>query len=267
MRVLPLKPKAPHRFLFLLIALLALLTAAPLAMESVAGQRWFSGAYLLVLIAGLSSMRRSTLWFVAGAFLVAPGVIQFMGDLSPGPDASGFFEELRAWSTLSLALYLALLIGFIFRDLFSFNLVTVDRLLGALSGYVLLGILFGSLFQALEIFRPGAFVGVSTFEPSHLASGGDPGDALYYFSFVTLTTLGYGDISPVSAMARMLVVWEAVLGQAFMTILVARLVGLHVSGAAQPQRSAESAQVRSGEDPGRALIALTDAARPPVAGE
>lgn len=244
MRVLPLKPEAPHHFLFLLIALLGLLTAAPLAMESVAGQRCFSGSYLLVLMAGLSSMRRSRLWFIAGAVLVVPGVVQFIGDLSSGPNARGFFDDLRAWSTLSLALYLALLIGFIFRDLFSFNSVTTDRLLGALSGYVLLGILFGSLFQVLELLSPGAFVGVRASEPGHPATGGDPGDALYYFSFVTLTTLGYGDISPVSPIARMLVVWEAVLGQAFMTILVARLVGLHVSGAAEPSEFAEGVESR-----------------------
>ena len=50
-----------------------------------------------------------------------------------------------------------------------------------------------------------------------------------YFSFVTLTSLGYGDVSPISHTAQMLSMWESIIGQSYLTIIVARLVGLHVS--------------------------------------
>ncbi len=52
---------------------------------------------------------------------------------------------------------------------------------------------------------------------------------LFYFSYTTLTTLGYGDIRPISAIARSFAISEAIIGQLYLTILVARLVGLHIS--------------------------------------
>ena len=61
--------------------------------------------------------------------------------------------------------------------------------------------------------------------------GGEHSVNPLYYSFVTLTTLGYGDISPASSMARMLAAIEAVVGQVYLTVLVARLVGLHIAQA------------------------------------
>jgi hypothetical protein len=83
------------------------------------------------------------------------------------------------------------------------------------------------LYELLEAVQPGS-----------LAIGGEPmtaetaaGGAIMYFSFVTLTTLGYGDIAPVGQFARLLAMLEAVLGQLFMVLLVARLVGVHTAQA------------------------------------
>jgi voltage-gated potassium channel Kch len=66
-----------------------------------------------------------------------------------------------------------------------------------------------------------------------------------YFSLVTLTTLGYGDIVPTAAAARMLAAVEAVVGQLYLAVLVARLVGLHI---AQARRNSESSDQFSQED-------------------
>ncbi|MEM9412748.1 MAG: potassium channel family protein [Planctomycetota bacterium] len=99
--------------------------------------------------------------------------------------------------------------------------VDVDVLLAASCAYILLGFLFSTLFVAIWHVDPSSF---------ELANAED--DAAYqliYFSFVTLTTLGYGEILPNSHATQMLAALEAILGQLFVTIVVGLLVGLFVS--------------------------------------
>lgn len=106
--------------------------------------------------------------------------------------------------------------------------VTVDRILGAVCVYLLLGITFGFYFYLLH-----AVTGTPAI--THPAPD-TPFVAQYlYFSFTTLTTLGYGDLAPVGAFAQLGASVEAVTGQIYLTILVARLVGLHISQS-EPRR-------------------------------
>lgn len=123
--------------------------------------------------------------------------------------------------------------------------VDADAIFGAICVYLFVGVTFALAYAALESLVPGSF-----------ASGGQPVSSgaatstsvteFVYFSIVTLSTLGYGDFVPVSQQARMLAAFEAVLGQVYLTVLVARLVGLHIAH----ERSADptsptSAQTRS----------------------
>lgn len=100
--------------------------------------------------------------------------------------------------------------------------VDSERLSAALSAYLLAGHFFGITYFQVEQLRPGSFAiaGVATL-PAQL----DLQTAIY-FSYVTLTTLGYGDISPLTPTTRGLAVSEAVLGQLYLAVLVARLVGM-----------------------------------------
>ena len=103
--------------------------------------------------------------------------------------------------------------------------VNIETLYGAVTVYLLIGITYTSIYILIESVYPGSFNMISKqglVYPSRLHD-------LLYYSFVTLTTLGYGDITPIRAPARILSVSEAVIGQLYLTILVARLVGLHIS--------------------------------------
>lgn len=92
-----------------------------------------------------------------------------------------------------------------------------ETVLGALASYVLVGLLFAFVFLAVDGFRDAAF----------FAQAGPHSQAEYlYFSFVTLTTLGFGDLSPATGLPQALVAIEALLGQVFLVTLVARLVTL-----------------------------------------
>ena len=112
--------------------------------------------------------------------------------------------------------------------------VSIDTISGGVCVYLLIAVVFALMFGALELLQSGSFAGAITNEiadqpPAFPVDGGI--NRLLYFSFVTITTLGYGDILPVTPAARMLCSAEAILGQIYLTIFVARLVGLHIAAA------------------------------------
>ena len=94
-----------------------------------------------------------------------------------------------------------------------------EHVYAALSAYLLAGIFFGVTYWAIEVALPGSFSGPSEFTR----------ESAVYFSFVTLATLGYGDFLPRNDMTRGLVVFEAVGGQLFLAVMVARLIGLYTN--------------------------------------
>ena len=98
--------------------------------------------------------------------------------------------------------------------------VDAEHLYAAISAYLLAGIFFALFYWVLEQIGPGAFAAAGNF--SRVSA--------IYFSFVTLATLGYGDIIPRSDVARGLAIVEGVGGQLFLAVLVARLVSLYVRG-------------------------------------
>lgn len=98
-----------------------------------------------------------------------------------------------------------------------------DRLIGAVAIYLLIGIIFARIYQLLYIVNPAAFH-IMHFE-------GFP--TLVYYSFVTLVTIGYGDIFPISLVARNLAILEGVMGQLYVVILISALVSEKVAGSAK----------------------------------
>ena len=100
---------------------------------------------------------------------------------------------------------------------------------------MLVGLAWAFLFSLLEVLQPGSFnLPELSAEPLDLAAMEVRRLSVFmYYSLVTLTTLGYGDITPVTPLARNLAAFEAVIGQLYIAILVARLVGLHIVHAGQ----------------------------------
>jgi hypothetical protein len=108
--------------------------------------------------------------------------------------------------------------------------VTADTILGGISVYLLIGIAFGILFLLLEWLAPGSFaVGGEPLPVPTVPDGGSRMAVLLYLSFVVITTLGFGDVTPTTEIARMLCAGEALFGQIYIAVFVARLIGLHVA--------------------------------------
>ena len=102
--------------------------------------------------------------------------------------------------------------------------ITIQRIQGAVAAYMLLGMMFAAAYTWIDVNVAHAFSGAPPLADGH----NDPLEPFLYFSFVTLTTVGYGDIAPLSTFARSLAMLEAVIGQLFPSILLARLVSMEI---------------------------------------
>jgi hypothetical protein len=135
----------------------------------------------------------------------------------------GWWAAGAALAGCLFAVTLTVLVGArVMRD----GAISVHHIVGAVAMYLLIGIAFGEATRAMGLVDPEAYVANSgrNFARSEL----------YYFSFVTLTTVGYGDITPVHPLARSLAILEALTGQLFPAILIARLVSQEL--ASRPAR-------------------------------
>lgn len=124
-------------------------------------------------------------------------------------------------------------------DVLAAERIVFDLVCGALCVFVLLGMCWANVYQLIERLAPGSFMidyaryGIDTAADPFASVG-----LFTYYSFVTLTTVGYGDIVPASALARWLVWLQAVAGQFYMAVFVARLIGLQSSVTAPAGESA-----------------------------
>jgi hypothetical protein len=124
---------------------------------------------------------------------------------------------VQGTALLSLLMFLAVVLGQTLRA----GPVTFHRIQGAMASYLLLGVIWAHAYALLAELRPGAFSGP--------VSAADGPRAFLYFSFVTLATVGYGDVLPVHPVARSLAMLEAVTGTLYLTTVIARLVSLAVA--------------------------------------
>jgi len=121
-----------------------------------------------------------------------------------------------------------LFVAFVVVQMLRFTLraprVNVEVLCAAIANFLMLGLIWIFAYQLVALLDPSSF----SFSSNPGAKAMD-GATAFYFSFVTLSTVGYGDITPVSSVARMLAILEAIVGMFYMTVLVARLVALYSS--------------------------------------
>jgi len=109
------------------------------------------------------------------------------------------------------------------------DVITHDQVYAGICVYLMLGFAFGSIYYLLNILSPGGFA----INSAKLEA--DPTPDMMYFSFITLATLGYGDITPVARPARILAEFEALAGTLYMAVFMARLVSQHLAGGGRKQ--------------------------------
>jgi len=200
----------------LLIALVLLFFFFPFVEEVKDGDVIISILLSVVLLSAVLAVAdRKGVFFVA-LVLAIPAIAgrwinHFRPDLVPAP----------VFLTAGLVL-----IAFVVANLLRFVLrapsVTVEVLCASISAYLMLGLLWTVAYWLVDQLTPGAFA----FD-THIERQSIRGFNAFYFSFVTLSTVGYGDITPVSKVARMLAAMEAMTGLLYVAVLIARLVSLY----------------------------------------
>ena len=205
----------------LLFVLLALMVGAPFLRSSLATELAFS---LVLLIALFAAAGKRALSVGAGVLVASTLVTKWLG--------YGMVSPTLTWISHAFSLvFEALVATVMIRTILASRRVTQETIAGAVCVYLFLALLWADAFVILELVEPGTFA----IPESHLPPGAGPAEirgltgALIYYSLVTISTLGYGDIVPLTRPAQSLAAMEAIAGQFYIAILVAWLVSLYAT--------------------------------------
>jgi voltage-gated potassium channel len=214
-----MKVDVHNNFGFLTVALALLLFGVSLADELGLrlGQMLIQAAILVVLLVGIWSIQSKAHWTLTRGALVAVIVSVTL---------AGAFVEWADMDTHWLGMllvYLVLTSWLAMKQVLFTGPIDGNKIIGAVCIFLLMGLTWTALYMIISLHHPDAFNGIQP-GPWH-----EVFPDLVYFSFATLTTLGYGDIVPVAPIVRFLAYFEAVTGQFYIAVLVASLVGIRIS--------------------------------------
>jgi hypothetical protein len=221
----------PGRFTVLLVTILLLLVTQPMFSGHDYAQNFATVAISLVLLAALYAFRSARFYFAIALVLIVPALGSRLALLFTSSPA------IEAFGAITSCLFLAVTVIALVSRLFIVKSVTLDTISAAICAYLLMGVAWAYAFAVVELQRPGSF-SAALFQraPGNLAPLLVSLHSFIYYSFVCLTTTGFGDIAPVSEGARTLSVMESIVGQLYMAILIARLVSLEVAQSMMKER-------------------------------
>ena len=221
---MPQPPRNLKRFGSLLAALLALMVILPFLPVSPYQLPIVSVLFSALLIASVYAVSQHRRVLIVGLVLATPTlVLEWITNVhDPLP--------LRIIDHATSVVFLSFVIGVLLTRILRQQDVTTDTIYGGICVYLLAGVVWAYAYDLIETVVPGSF----RFGEGPLPDGfsalaqAERSRRFFFFSFVTLTTLGYGDITPVTQQSRAIAILEAVAGPLFMAIFIARLVGLHM---------------------------------------
>jgi len=211
-----LKFSARYGFVILLIALLCNIILIPLSNQFAHAEIAIKFGTSLIVGATviLIAHQRHAIW--PAIIISIPALINaWLGDDISNP-------------AINLSLTLCYSMGvafFLFYYILTTRTVQLNTLFAAMSLYLIIALNWAYLYTLIELFQPGSFTGML---PSSEQTFSYWVSSFIYYSIVTLSTLGYGDITPVSSFAQIWTALEAIVGQFYMAIILARLVALYL---------------------------------------
>jgi hypothetical protein len=210
-----------HRFGVLLVILVVLLAGPPILLGFGLSAVWFDGLLALLMVAIIVSLCFERHQRLFSLVLGIPVLLSLGGHALPEEASVPVLVAGHVCGVLFLFGASALIV----KSLFGTATLKFDSIFGAVCGFLFLGLGWAVLYSMIESFRPGSFA----ISPK-LVTDGEVARPLphvmTYYSFITLTTVGYGDISPVSATTRTLAWMEAITGQFYVAVIVAGLVSV-----------------------------------------
>ncbi|OGE21228.1 MAG: hypothetical protein A3J42_01905 [Candidatus Dadabacteria bacterium RIFCSPHIGHO2_12_FULL_53_21] len=208
-----------RRFAYLTMSLVLLIIAYPYLEIEIIGQIVMTVITILVMVSLIVAVSDSKRNIIIALCLAVPWFVTLMINFP-------MFESERSIVVRKEIVFAVLLFLFttitIFIHLLKSREVTSEILFASVCVYLLVGLTWAALYIFIDILYPNSFIDVG----DNIAI---TAPRFLFFSYITLTTVGYGTMTPISDPARSLALLEAIIGQLYLAILVARLVGLHIS--------------------------------------
>lgn len=209
----------PRRHLWLLISLVVIFIISPFIVP------YYYGPVILDIIAAVVLLSATYAVSRRKSFLIFALSLSMFSIVTTFCLAAAPKSWLVIVSHGSLVIVIIFFVAAILSYVLGSGRVTWDKIYGAICAYLLLGYAWTFAYSVVEEIQPGSFVSIGSKMPVDLVGRVMQ---LRYFSFVTLATVGYGDMVPHTQAARTLALLEAILGQFYLVALVGRLVGLHI---------------------------------------
>ena len=210
----------------LLIALALFFIWAPFVEEIEGGELIVSGLFSLVLVAGVLAVADRKRVLVIALVLAIPAIA--------GRWVNHFRPDLIPPAVFLVAglILIAFVVGNLLRFVLRAPSVNTEVLCASISAYLMLGLMWTMAYWLVDQLTPGGAFSFNTNTGTRSMNGFTG----FYFSFITLSTVGYGDITPVSRIARWLAAMEAMTGLLYVAVLIARLVSLYSAPGSAEQR-------------------------------
>jgi voltage-gated potassium channel len=203
----------------LLVVLAVFLICAPFVEELEGGHLILSVLFSLVLLAAVVAVGKRKRSLAIALVLAVPAITaRWINQLRPDLVHPAVF-------LVCALLLLAFVIGHLLHFVLQAPIVTVEVLCASIAAYLMLGLTWTVAYWLVDQLTPGGAFSFNTTRGAHSMNGFTG----FYFSFITLSTVGYGDITPVSHAARWLAAMEAMTGLLYVAVLIARLVSLYSS--------------------------------------
>jgi hypothetical protein len=220
---LPFTQIRVSRFLFLLISILLMFVLRPFLEGYIGFGILLEMFFSFILLSGVYAVSQKKHHVIIALALASPAL--FMRWSTHLVQSPAFSLVANSFMILFFFYVVTVFLAFLFKE----DEVTADVIMAAVCGYVFIGLMWAFAFAVLENLQPGSF---------RLVEGGREDIRNFtYYSFVTQTTLGYGDITPLTAPARSLSLLEAIIGQLYLAVLIARLVGIQISQSSRQESS------------------------------
>jgi ion channel len=213
-----------HRYTILLIFIVIMMAVLPLIAGDELAIFSMKVALSVILLFGIYAGRRMRRDLIVGGVLGIPVLV--------GRWLPQYTTDIRMFLAIDIltAVFLLYITIMILNQVLTASRVTADTIAGAVCAYFLIGLAWAFVYRAMFVINPHAFVFAAGF--AHIFENNTRSEPqlmnFAYYSFATLTTTGFGDITPALGISRAISVLEAVVGQFFLAILIARLVSLEI---------------------------------------
>jgi voltage-gated potassium channel len=197
----------------LLTSLILIITIFPYFEKTEVGSTILVVLFTAVLLSGIYAVSYDIRYVAVGILLAIPTFITgWSNAFTPGVSAD------MAWMVFMIV-FLVYTLAVVLRHIFSAESVTMKEIYGGISVYVMMGLAFGISYHLLNTLVPGSF---------KFNEGPETMASLIYFSFTTLSTAGYGDITPLSAIARSISILEMIVGATYVAVLIGTLMNANM---------------------------------------